>query len=96
MAGSGEPGPEGCVSVHSPPRWQCWPRCRAAARLKPAEAADAKRLQQWLKDLDSEEFDVRQAADAELAKLGDRIETPLRQCLKPGSRWRRNGGCRRC
>ncbi len=72
------------------------PLSRCCARLKPAEAADAKRLQQWLKDLDSEEFDVRQAADAELAKLGDRIETPLRQRLKPGSRWRRNGGCRRC
>jgi WD40 repeat protein len=50
-------------------------------RLKPAAAADAKQLGQWLRDLASDEFEVRQAAFAELEKLGDRIEGLLRHAL---------------
>ncbi len=51
-------------------------------RLKPPEPADAQRVQQWLHDLDSENFEVRQAAFAELEKLGDRVEVPLIQALR--------------
>src|SRR5262249_51642042 len=51
-------------------------------RLKPAEARDAARLKKLLADLDSDSFDERQAADAELAKLGGRIEPALRRTLQ--------------
>jgi hypothetical protein len=51
-------------------------------RLKPAEPLDPKRLKQWLQDLDGDAFEARQAAFAELGRLGDRIEAPLRQALK--------------
>lgn len=46
-------------------------------RCRPAEAVDGKRLRQWLQELDSDDFNVRAAASAELERLGDRIETAL-------------------
>jgi RNA polymerase sigma factor (sigma-70 family) len=49
--------------------------------LKPAEAPDAKQLAQLIKDLDSDEFEVRDRASAELEKLGDRAEAALRKAL---------------
>jgi WD40 repeat protein len=49
--------------------------------LKPAEPVDAKRVKQWLSDLASDDFDTRHTAQAELEKLGDRIEAPLKDAL---------------
>jgi WD domain, G-beta repeat len=50
-------------------------------RLKRAEPIDARRVKQWLADLDADDFTKRQAAFTALEQLGDRIETPLRQAL---------------
>src|SRR5262249_26182746 len=49
--------------------------------LKPG-AADAKRLAKLLADLDSDDFDARQQADAELEKLGQEAEPALRGALQ--------------
>jgi hypothetical protein len=40
------------------------------ARLHPVAPADEKRLRQWIADLDSELFAVRERATSELEKLG--------------------------
>jgi hypothetical protein len=50
-------------------------------RLKPATAVDAKRMQAALGDLNSAEFEKRQAASSALEEMGDRIEAPLKQAL---------------
>jgi hypothetical protein len=42
-----------------------------AARLKPAEPVDPKKLSGWVADLDSKVFKARDRATAELTKLGD-------------------------
>jgi HEAT repeat protein len=47
--------------------------------VKPPEP---KRLQQLLRDLDAEEFAVRQQAERELENLGERAITALQQFLK--------------
>jgi RNA polymerase sigma factor (sigma-70 family) len=52
--------------------------------LKPVKPADSKQIEQWLRDLASEDFKVRQAAFSQLEKQGDQIEQHLRQALKPG------------
>jgi WD40 repeat protein len=59
--------------------------------LKPLPAADAKRLAQILRDLDSDEFAVRDRAAKELAQLGEAAEPTLRQALaaKPSAEVRR-------
>jgi hypothetical protein len=49
--------------------------------LKPAGPIDAKRVRQRLDELDSGDFDTRQAASTELERLGDRIEALLREAL---------------
>jgi RNA polymerase sigma factor (sigma-70 family) len=51
-------------------------------RLKPAEPVNGIRLMQLFEDLDSAEFETRQAAFAALDKLGDRVETPLLRALQ--------------
>jgi hypothetical protein len=52
--------------------------------VEPAGRVDGKRVKQCLRDLDSDDFDVRQAAITELEKLGDRIEAPLKEALAGG------------
>lgn len=48
----------------------------------PAAPVDARRVRQWLHDLDSDEFDTRQIAYAALEQLGDRIEGALTNALR--------------
>jgi hypothetical protein len=50
--------------------------------LAPVGIADAKQTAQLIKDLDSEEFAVREKAMDDLEKLGEDAETTLRQALK--------------
>jgi Tol biopolymer transport system component len=51
-------------------------------RLRPVPAADAKRLERLLADLDSDRFVTREQAAEELAKLRDTAEPALRRALK--------------
>jgi RNA polymerase sigma factor (sigma-70 family) len=54
-------------------------------RLHPIRPADPERLARLLKELDSDEFAVRELASGELEKLGDVIEPTVRQTLsRPG------------
>jgi WD40 repeat protein len=56
------------------------------AEVRPAVPLDGKRLARLLTDLDDDSFPVREAAAAELAKLGDAADAPLRKALAgPGS-----------
>jgi hypothetical protein len=48
-------------------------------RLRSAKPADARTVAKLLKDLDSDDFDVREKATKELEKLGDRIEAQLQK-----------------
>jgi hypothetical protein len=48
-------------------------------RLKPVEAADGKRIERLIAQLDDDEFTVREQASQELAKLGSRAEEALRK-----------------
>jgi WD40 repeat protein len=50
-------------------------------RLHPARPADPQRLRRLLDDLASEQFAVREKAQAELEELGDLAEPALRQAL---------------
>jgi WD40 repeat protein len=51
-------------------------------QLRSSEPAiDKDRLRQWLADLDSNDFQTREAASRELAKLGQAIEPNLRAAL---------------
>jgi RNA polymerase sigma factor (sigma-70 family) len=45
-------------------------------------AVDSKRIAQWLAELDSDQFAVREKASAELEKLGEIAEPALRKALK--------------
>jgi RNA polymerase sigma factor (sigma-70 family) len=54
------------------------------ARLKPVPGADRERLARLIKDLDADDFDVREKATAELAKLGSAAEGALRAALEGG------------
>jgi hypothetical protein len=62
-----------------------------AAHLQPAQAADPARVAGWIKDLDAEDFGVRDRAARELEQLGERAEPALRQALagKPSAEVRR-------
>jgi RNA polymerase sigma factor (sigma-70 family) len=54
-----------------------------AAKIKPAEAVDPKRIQRWLADLDSDQFAVRDAASQALHGLDNRQAIPfLEKALK--------------
>jgi hypothetical protein len=50
-------------------------------RVRPATAADPKRLARLLGDLDSDRFEVRRQAQSELAGLGELAEPALRKAL---------------
>jgi HEAT repeat protein len=50
-------------------------------RLKPTEEVDAKFVQRLLADLDSNQFETREKAGKELAKLGERIAPDLQKAL---------------
>jgi hypothetical protein len=50
-------------------------------RLAPVAPVDEGRLRQWLADLDSDTFAVREAASRELARVADRVDGALRQAL---------------
>jgi RNA polymerase sigma factor (sigma-70 family) len=50
-------------------------------RLRPAKPADAERLRRLLADLASEQFTVREKAQANLEELGELAEPALRQTL---------------
>jgi WD40 repeat protein len=51
-------------------------------KLKPAEGADAKKIDKLIADLDAEGFDQRSKASAELEKLGEQAEAALRKAQK--------------
>ena len=52
------------------------------AHLKPAVPADPKRIAKLTADLDSDDFTVRDAANRELAKLGELAQPALEQIMK--------------
>jgi WD40 repeat protein len=51
-------------------------------RLKPANAADAKRIDTLIVQLNDDEFEKREDASKELGKLGPQAETALRKAAK--------------
>lgn len=53
-----------------------------AGRLKPVPSADEKAVRRLLRDIDSDDFDTRRKAAAELAKVADQGEPLLRAALK--------------
>jgi hypothetical protein len=52
------------------------------ARLRPVPASAPRRVARLLAELDAEEFEVRQRAGRELAKLGPDVEPALRKALE--------------
>jgi RNA polymerase sigma factor (sigma-70 family) len=50
-------------------------------RVRPVTPADAKQLERWLADLNSDQFAVRQKASQELEQMGDLAEPRLRRAL---------------
>jgi RNA polymerase sigma factor (sigma-70 family) len=59
---------------------ECVPLLKA--RVRPAQVADGPRLKALLADLDSEQFTVREAATAELGRLGGAATPALREVLR--------------
>jgi WD40 repeat protein len=53
-------------------------------RIKPEVRVDAKKIDGWIADLDSEKFAVREAASANLLKAGDQAVPVLRKVLASG------------
>jgi WD40 repeat protein len=51
------------------------------AHLKPVAPADAEKVRRWIANLDSEDFELRERASAELAKLGESAKALLRKAL---------------
>jgi hypothetical protein len=56
-------------------------------RLQPEKPVpvDAKKVEQWIKELDDNQFAVRDKASAELGRLGKAIEAQLRRALNQGT-----------
>lgn len=48
-------------------------------RLKPVAVADPVKIQQWIADLESGKFAVRQAAMSALVKVGEQVESAARE-----------------
>src|SRR5207249_4252058 len=55
------------------------------SRLRPAVPADPQRLERWITDLDSNQFNVREKASQELEKVGEPAEPALRKALEAHS-----------
>ena len=51
------------------------------SNLKPARPLDMQQVRNWIADLDHNQFAVREKASAELAKVAECYEVPLRQAL---------------
>jgi hypothetical protein len=51
-------------------------------RVKPVAVADKAKIQQWIAELDSEKFPVRQAAVKALEKIGAQVQVPIRNALQ--------------
>jgi RNA polymerase sigma factor (sigma-70 family) len=65
-------------------RWIGHPEAAVAVfgeHLKPAAPVELKRVKQWLQELDNDDFNVREAAARELEKLGDQIESALKEAV---------------
>jgi WD40 repeat protein len=58
---------------------QALPLLRAAVR--PVARIDAARLEKWLKELDDDNFEVREEATRQLEKMGELVEGALRRVL---------------
>src|SRR5262249_40551565 len=52
-----------------------------AERLKPVPAPEAKQVARWVADLDSDDFETRKKASAELAGLGELARPALDEAL---------------
>ncbi len=52
-----------------------------ARHLEPAAPIDAKRIAACLRDLDGDEFEVRQRATRDLVRMGDQVIPALERCL---------------
>ena len=53
-----------------------------AERLRPVAIADQTKIQQWISDLNNENFAVRQTATKELEKVGPQVEFPIQRALQ--------------
>jgi hypothetical protein len=53
-----------------------------AERLQPVSAPDAARIARLIADLDSEQYEGRQQASGELARLGELVEPELKMALE--------------
>jgi hypothetical protein len=51
-------------------------------RLRPAAALNSKQIMQWIAELGSAQFAVRQRAQVELSKVGESVEPHLRKVLE--------------
>src|SRR5262249_25294914 len=49
---------------------------------KPVARADQAKIRQYIADLGSDKFTVREAAMKELAKVGDQVRVPIGEALK--------------
>jgi hypothetical protein len=54
----------------------------ARAKLKPVPAAEGERVGKWIKDLDDDNANVRDAAQVELQKVGWQFETAIKEARK--------------
>jgi hypothetical protein len=52
------------------------------ARLKPTPPVEAKQVQRWISDLDSEDFATREKATHELNELGELAEPAMKRVLE--------------
>jgi hypothetical protein len=52
--------------------------------LKPARPAEAKKVERWLRDLDSDDFEIRRSAFGQLEMQGEAVEAQLQKALKSG------------
>jgi hypothetical protein len=57
------------------------------SRFKMAVPPDGKQLRRWIGELDSDEYEVRQAAQARLAGFGKLIEPAVKELLKGAFHW---------
>jgi RNA polymerase sigma factor (sigma-70 family) len=76
--------PDAKAAFQAVRRWIGHPEAAVAVfgeHLNPAAPVELKRVKQWLQELDSDDFNVREAAAKELEKLGDQIESALKEAV---------------